>query len=191
MKINISHQQINRILAIICLIIGLYLVSAPFFDLPFSKSNDFPSGKPITNIDSSKPTNLTDQPNYLEFIDGPKIRSEILEGSNIGVIDNGGLWRVSRTSNNPEISNMVVVGHNFTYGNVHPPFRVLSDVRRGNTLRLVYNNKLYNYRVTKVAVQKPTDVFIELPTVKPTLTLYTCYPMFMAKERYVVTAEKI
>lgn len=188
---KLTHRSINKFLAVVCLGIGMYLVLAPFVGLPFSSSNDFPSGKKIVEIDTTNIQNLKDQPNYLEFTSGPKIRSEIIEGSNIGVIDNGGLWRVQKSSNNPEQSNMVVVGHNFTYDNTHPPFRDLTQVKGGDTIRLVYNNKLYNYKVTNTAVHSPEDLFVENPSDQPKLTLYTCYPMFMARERFVVTAEQI
>lgn len=186
----ISHSNVNKSLAVICMLIGLYLLISPFVKLPVDASNDFPSGKKIDSIYSNN-QQLEDQPNYIEFLNNPDIKTEVLEGQNISVIDNGGVWRVPSSSNDPNSSNMVIVGHNFTYGNTYPPFRTLSNSKPGDRMRMVWQNKIYNYEIKKTEVHKPSDIFVEKPTDKPTLTMYTCYPMFMAKERFVVTAERI
>lgn len=185
---SISHSNVNKTLAVICIFIGLYLLVSPFVKLPVDASSDFPSGKKIDSI-SSDNQHLKNQPNYLEFLNSSHIKTEIIEGPNISVIDDGGVWRVPTSSNDPNVSNMVVVGHNFTYGNTYPPFRTLPESKPGDRIRMVWNDKIYNYEIKKTEVHSPSDTFVEKPTDKPTLTMYTCYPMFMAKERFVVTAE--
>lgn len=186
----VNHSNINKFLSIVCILYGMYLVSAPFVRLPIDKSQDFPSGKKIETITSAD-QKLSEQPNYIEFLNNPVIKSEVVEGSSIGSIDNGGVWRVPTSSNDPSSSNMVVVGHNFTYANTYPPFRTLPESKLGDRVRLVWQNKIYTYEIKKTEVHSPSDTYIEKPTDKPTLTMYTCYPMFMAKERFVVIAERL
>lgn len=186
----ISHSSVNKILAIICMLTGLYLLVSPFVKLPVDASSDFPSGKKIDPV-SSDSQQLVNQPNYLEFLNSSGIKTEIVEGSNISAIDNGSVWRVPVSSSDPNSSNMVIVGHNFTYGNTYPPFRTLPESKPSDRIRMVWGDKIYNYEIKKTEVHSPSDTFIERPTDKPTLTMYTCYPMFMAKERFVVTAERL
>lgn len=186
----ISHSNINKLLSIICILFGIYLVSAPFIKLPIDTSEDFPSGKKIEMITGTD-QKLSGQPNYIEFLSNPTIKSEVIEGLSIGSIDNGGVWRVPTSSNDPNSSNMVVVGHNFTYSNTYPPFRTLPESKPGDRIRMVWQDKIYEYEIKRIEVHSPTDTYIENPTDKPTLTMYTCYPMFMAKERFVVIAERL
>jgi LPXTG-site transpeptidase (sortase) family protein len=181
------HGRINQALAFVVLILGVYICISPFIEFPWQKAQNFPSGIPIAKRDN----NLKGQPNSLWFTKGPQIKTEIVEGKNLGVINHGGIWRLPYTSEDPSSSNMVIVGHSFTYETTHPPFRTLYETKVGDKIRMIWHEKVYYYKVVKTEVHDPHDVYIEQPTEQPRLTLYSCYPPFTTNQRFVVIAEQI
>ena len=53
----------------------------------------------------------------------------------------------------------------------------------------MWEDKEYDYKVTSIREVPPTAIEIEAPTDANIVTLYTCTPLWSAKNRLVVVAE--
>lgn len=177
-----SHRKINQILAGCVMVVGLYLIIVPLLPVASHQLKSTPQ------LASAEDTEAIPKENRL-ILPSAKVDSEIVEGSNISVINNGNVWRRPATSNNPENGNMVIVGHNYTYRDPTPPLFGLNDSNIGDDVRLYWQGKSYSYKIVSKQIVSPSAVEIESPTDKPTLTIYTCYPLFIANQRLVVQAE--
>ncbi len=123
----------------------------------------------------------------------PKIgvRIPIVEGKDEKAL-NRGAWRLPETSTPDKGSNTVITGHRWLY---KPPsektFYLLDKLEIGDTFKIIWAGKEYNYRVSGVSVVLPTDVWVLNPTTKPVVTLITCTPLFSTEKRLVVKGELI
>lgn len=164
------------------MVVGLYLIIVPLLPIANYKL------KPTPQLTSAENNEVIPKENRL-ILPSAKVDTEVVEGSDISVINNGNVWRRPATSNNPENGNMVIVGHNYTYRDPTPPLYGLNDSKVGDELLLYWQGKGYNYKIVSKKIVSPSAVEIENPTDKPTLTIYTCYPLFIANQRLVVQAE--
>jgi sortase A len=113
----------------------------------------------------------------------------ILEGRDTYAILNKGIWRWPASSTPDKGGNTVLLGHRFTYTNPRGVFYFLNKVKVGDEVGVVWQNTTYRYKVSGVKVVPPTDTSILNATEKPTLTLYTCTPLWWPKDRLVITAQ--
>ncbi len=70
-------------------------------------------------------------------------------------------------------------------------FRVLKDLKEGDTLVLDTPAATENYRVEWIRITTPTDVSVIAPTPTPAVTLVGCYPFYhvgAAPQRFIVRA---
>lgn len=119
------------------------------------------------------------------------VDTEIKEGSTMDVAANEGVWRRPNTSDSPLKSNMVLAGHRFAYSHPYGAFYHLDKLKVGDTLAIYWHGSEYLYKVTSSKVVEPTALYVENPTSSPTLTLYTCTPIWSAKQRLVIIAEPL
>ena len=73
-------------------------------------------------------------------------------------------------------------------------FRSLEGVRLNDDVRVVTSRGEFHYRVTKMHIVDPDDVWVIAPTDTPTITLITCYPFSFvgnAPRRFIVQAELV
>lgn len=73
-------------------------------------------------------------------------------------------------------------------------FRSLEGIRLDDDIRIVTSRGEYHYRVTKMHIVDPEDVWVIAPTDTPTITLITCYPFSFvgnAPRRFIVKAELV
>ena len=123
----------------------------------------------------------------------PKIgvKIPIVEGNDESAL-NKGAWRLPETSTPDKGSNTVVTGHRWKY---RPPsektFYLLDKLEIGDTFKITWDNKDYNYKVIGVSVVLPTDVWVLNPTAKSIVTLITCTPLFSVSKRLIVKAELV
>lgn len=82
--------------------------------------------------------------------------------------------------------NVVLSAHNDIFGEL---FRELDKLAPGDEIQLQTASRQFIYRVTGIRVVEPTEVSVMGPTVRPSLTLISCYPYLVDTERIVVTAE--
>jgi sortase A len=90
------------------------------------------------------------------------------------------------SANPGEIGNMVAAGHNDVFGEI---FRDLDKLKTGDEIVVYTAARAYTYVVSKSEVVDPTRVDVMDPTQSPTLTLISCYPYRVDKQRIVITAE--
>ena len=73
-------------------------------------------------------------------------------------------------------------------------FRSLEGIRLDDDIRIVTSRGEFHYRVTKMHIVDPDDVWVIAPTDTPTITLITCYPFSFvgnAPRRFIVKAELV
>lgn len=116
------------------------------------------------------------------------LNAPISEGKDLSALRNGP-WRRPNGSTPDNGGNTVIVGHRFTYANPHGVFYNLNKVRLHDELGIFWQGKRYLYKVSSIATVPPTDTIIESPTADARLTLYTCAPLWLPKDRLVVIAE--
>ena len=203
------QRKALKILAITLIVIGIVVISYPFFPLirysvsepepyyPFAtqlvnddESNNLPD---IERRETSIPLNEAGIPleNYLVV---PKIGVyiKIIEGTNEGLCLNQGAWHLPDTSNPVAGSNMVISAHRFRY---RPPssetFYLLDKIVNGDNFIVYWEEQEYDYVVTETKIVEPNKVSIKEATESPRVTLFTCTPLFSTDKRLVVIGEPI
>ncbi|KAF0112014.1 MAG: Uncharacterized protein FD147_528 [Chloroflexi bacterium] len=89
------------------------------------------------------------------------------------------------TANPGEIGNMVLSGHNDTYGEV---FRYLDQLNPGNEIIIYTFTRSYTYIVEEWILVDPGQVEVMDPTPYESVTLISCYPYLVDNLRIVVKA---
>lgn len=90
-------------------------------------------------------------------------------------------------SGNPGLDgNVVLSAHNDVYGQL---FRNLDKLVPGDQVILYTQLRQYVYVVTGTIIVEPTKVDVMMPTADPTITLISCYPYLVNKQRIVVFAK--
>ena len=102
-----------------------------------------------------------------------------------------GIWRRPRTGTPVNGGNTVLVAHRLTYSNPQGTFYNLDKVKAGDTIGLWWDGVLYRYTVKEVLVVPANRVDIEAQSAEPRLTLYTCTPLWLPKDRLVVIANPV
>lgn len=121
----------------------------------------------------------------------PKIgvKIPIVEGATEAAL-NKGAWRLPETSTPDKGSNTVLTGHRWRY---RPPsektFYLLDKLEIGDSFRIFWQGKEYNYKIISKIVVLPTDVWVLNGTEKSIVTLITCTPLFSTEKRLVVKGE--
>lgn len=146
-----------------------------------------------TNNNSDTSNNSSDATTYTNLLIIPKIgvKIPIVEGTTESTL-NKGAWRLPETSTPDKGSNTVITGHRWMY---KPPsektFYLLDKLEVGDTFKITWNGKDYNYKVIGVSIVMPTDVWVLNPTQKSVVTLITCTPLFSISKRLIVKAELV
>ena len=142
-----------------------------------------------TPMDRSGPRSPSEGPGVLGRIEIPRlgIRAIVAEGSDPGTLGRA-VGHVTSTARPGSAGNCTLAGHRDTF------FRGLGGIRVADVIRIVAPPRIYEYRVEWTAVVEPTRVDVLDPTVRPSLTLVTCYPFgFLghAPRRFVVRARQL
>ena len=112
-------------------------------------------------------------------IDAPIVQGDGWEqlkkgvGQNIGSADPG------------QTGNVILSAHNDVYGEI---FRYLDKLAPGDQVVLYTQQRQYVYVVDRTALVEPTAVEVMASTGSPTVTLISCYPYLVDKQRIVVFA---
>ena len=90
------------------------------------------------------------------------------------------------SSVNPgEAGNLILSAHNDIFGEI---FRDLDKLKPGDQVTLFTNQQAYNYIVVESKIVEPTDVEVLAHGSQPIVTLISCYPYMVDKQRIVVVA---
>ena len=90
------------------------------------------------------------------------------------------------TSNPGKVGNMVLTGHNDTYGEV---FRYLDQLKPGDEVIVYTYNRPYTYIVDGWKLVEPEQVEVMDPTTYESITLISCYPYLVDNLRIIVTGK--
>ena len=112
-------------------------------------------------------------------IDAPVVQGDGWEQLKKGVGQNIG------SANPGQNGNVVLSAHNDVYGEL---FRYLDKLQPGDQVVLYTQQRQYTYVVDRTAIVEPTAVEVMASTGSPTVTLISCYPYLVDKQRIVVFA---
>lgn len=193
---------IENILSLMLLCIALYLIITPFIPqltLWWAKSTDKTQGFVYASDHPQAPkietsSNIILKPIPQEnrlVVPSINVDIRITEGPDVSALLQGG-WRRPHTSTPDSGGNTVIAGHRFLYTSTNASyFYNLDKVKTGDPIIIYWKGKEYNYNVTETKQVQATDVEIEDNTPDTRLTLYTCTPLWTAKDRLVVIAKPI
>jgi sortase A len=188
-------RRFNNIFSIVVMLVGFYIAIAPF--LPqlsyiFRDKSPEVTAPYVGNLaaDEGSDTVVPVPLDNRIVIPVIGVDEPILEGSNIGIISSGGTWRRPNTATPKEPTNTVIVAHRY-YGKNASTFYHLDKVTIGHRFAVYWEGEELLYEVVETKVVPATAVEIEAPTNERQLTLYTCTPLWTAKDRLVVIAKPI
>ncbi|MDQ3064682.1 MAG: sortase [bacterium] len=179
----------NNVLTVIVALLALYIILLPLIpQLAWWVTEQ----SPISTWTSDKQevaAKATEQINDNRlFIPSLSMSQEIFEGGAESL--HKGVVRRGNTSTPDKGSNTVLVGHRFTYDG-NGVFYHLDKVKVGDPVTVHWQGKSYKYEVSEIEVVKATAIEIENPTDNDLLTIYTCTPLWSAKDRLVIKANPI
>ena len=112
-------------------------------------------------------------------IDAPVVQGDGWEQLKKGVGQNIG------SANPGQNGNIILSAHNDVYGEL---FRDLDKLAPGDQVVLYTQQRQFVYVVDRTAIVEPTAVEVMSSTGSPTVTLISCYPYLVDKQRIVVFA---
>ncbi len=189
-------RRTNNFLLVLVICTNLYVLAVPFIpQLLFTINSQGDQRKQLeqklstpAGSSSTPPAADTPQGNRV-IIPSMLLDQPIVEGRNMYRALDKGVWRWPDGSTPDKGGNTVILAHRFTYTQPKGVFYFLDKVKTGDNVGMVWNGKTYVYKVTGTRVVKPNQTEILAPTKRPTLTMYTCTPLWLPKDRLVVTAE--
>lgn len=186
----------NSLLLVLIIIVNGYVITAPLLPaLIFAWEGHQNRHATLVRVlrntsSSSNKQALNTSPNSI-IIPSMLLDQPILEGpiSQTYHILNQGIWRWPNGSTPDEGGNTVLIGHRFTYTNPKGVFYYLNKVSLGDQIGIFWNHKEYLYKVQNIEQVPPSDTAIESNTSNAELTLFTCTPLLLPKDRLVVVAD--
>jgi len=129
------------------------------------------------------PTPAPDQAVRLQIprlnVDAPVVQGDGWEQLKKGVGQHIG------SANPGQDGNVVLTAHNDVYGEL---FRNLDQLQPGDDIIVYTQQRQHVYVVDRTALVEPTAVEVMASTGSPTVTLISCYPYLIDKQRIVVFA---
>jgi sortase A len=189
-----SYKNANRLLFLLIVVINIYVLLLPLLPnvqllfkkralagvhgLPYVTSQ---AGQESTNANRKE----APKDNRL-VIGGIALDEKIYSGTDASLV-NKGVWARPNTSTPAKGSNTVLVAHRFTY-NGPATFYNLDKMQTNDTISVYWEGKEYVYAVFEVRVVPAGTLSVEAPTNEHILTLYTCTPLWSARDRLVIKA---
>jgi len=191
-------SRVNNVLLGLIILINGYVIVAPFMPVVTfwwdnrggTKQKQLTAAVHPTKTQTNHSQALTPEPNHV-IIPSMLLDQPILEGpvkDTYKILANG-IWRWPDSSTPDKGSNTVLIGHRFTYTQPKGVFYYLNKVKIGDEIGVWWNNQLFDYKVNTITEVSPDDTAIENPTTDSRLTIFTCTPLWLPKDRLVVTAE--
>jgi sortase A len=97
-----------------------------------------------------------------------------------------GVGQYLGSANPGQNGNLVLSAHNDVYGQI---FRDLDRLKPGDQVIVYTQQRQYVYIVSRTVIVEPTQVEVMAPTKDATVTLISCYPYLIDKQRIVVAAK--
>lgn len=181
-------SRINTLLVVMIVLVNLFVLAAPLWPaFLFARQKNSPKAQAITKqVAAPTPEGIAADAQTL-LVPAMVLDAPIHEGPGMKTLDKG-LWRLPHSSTPDKGGNTVIVAHRFTYANPRGTFYHLDKVQNGDTIGVLWHGKKYTYTVADTKRVPATEMAVEAPTDTPTLTLYTCTPLWNPKDRLVVRA---
>ncbi|MBN2386321.1 MAG: class D sortase [Anaerolineales bacterium] len=112
------------------------------------------------------------------------VDAPVVQGDNWEALKKG-VGQAFGTANPGENGNVVLSAHNDIFGEI---FRDLDRLHPGDLVILYTMQRQYVYVVTETRIVEPTAVEVMSQTANPTITLISCYPYMVDRQRIVVFA---
>jgi LPXTG-site transpeptidase (sortase) family protein len=189
---NTRLRSFNNGLSIIVVFLSLYIAATPLVPgVLFWWKIHFGSKPALVAANSASQPNKPTPPEVIPadntlVIPRLEMQQIIYDGPDARTLRKG-VWHRPHTGSPDQGSNTVLVGHRFTYDGP-AIFYNLDKVQTGDSIVIYWNHQKYSYKVAAVEVVPPTAIEIEAPTNDPLLTIYTCTPLWTAKNRLVIKA---
>jgi LPXTG-site transpeptidase (sortase) family protein len=185
-------KQINNLLFAVIVLVNLYTILTPLIptvDFWLQQRSGERKTTLLDKISARQQQPIPDIPNVI-VVPTMLLDQPILEGSKNDMYQNldKGIWRWPTSSTPDKGGNTVLLGHRFTYANPKSVLYHLDKVETGDDIALVWENKQYLYKVIEVKIVSPSDVSILEQNQQPTLTIYTCAPLWKPVNRLVIVA---
>jgi sortase A len=129
------------------------------------------------------PTPAPDQAIRIQ-IPAIKIDAPVVQGDGFEQLKKG-VGQSIGSVNPGQNGNVILSAHNDVYGEL---FRNLDKLVPGDQVVLYTQQRQYVYVVDRTAIVEPTAVEVMASTGSPTVTLISCYPYLVDKQRIVVFA---
>lgn len=168
-----------------------YVIAAPSMPAAiFHLADHTGKQQQLTNDLHVKQPPTMPQPSNQLIIPSMLLKQPTLEGpiANQYKILNNGIWRWPASSTPDKGGNTVLIGHRFTYANPQGVFYHLDKIKPGDEIGIFWNGKKYLYKTISITQVAPTDTSIQNQTAEARLTLFTCAPLWLPKNRLVVVA---
>lgn len=189
-----THRRLNDLLSLLVAGVAIYILVLPLLphiSLWINKKTDKTQGYVYeTKLVAAPSTAAKPIPKENRLV-LPTIQldAEIYEGKGFWTL-NKGVWRKPYTSTPDKGGNTVLVGHRFSYSKPSVFFH-LDKIKEGDRFPLYWNGQEYNYEVSSIQIVSPLALEVEKNTDEPVLTIYTCTPVWTAKQRLVIQAKLI
>lgn len=188
--------RINTILLVAIIVVNGYIIALPLIPkaLFWLQARDTHKVQALQNkVRPTRPATAEQKPTENRLIIPSMLLDEPINEGKTAVTLRQGLWRRPATSTPDKSGNTVIAGHRLTYSNPRGTLYNLDKVKTGDDIGVWWNGKQYLYKVIDTRIVGATETSVEAPTDKPQLTVYTCTPLWLPKNRLIVTAslEKI
>lgn len=130
------------------------------------------------------PTAAPDQAIRIQ-IPAIKIDAPVVQGDGWEQLKKGVGQNIGSSANPGQNGNIILSAHNDVYGEL---FRYLDKLAPGDQVILYTQQRQYVYVVDRSSIVEPTAVEVMASTGSPTVTLISCYPYLVDKQRIVVFA---
>jgi sortase A len=180
----------KRLRILIIAVLSLVLISTGAYILILTQSANLPIS---SSIDLNTRDDENDNRNRLQ-IDKMGVEVPYFSENTPATLERGAWWRFPDRGNPEKGGNFILSAHRFYLGRTpagtkaRSPFYKLDQLNEGDKVRVFYENKWYEYVVTKKYSVKPNATEIEAETIEPRLTLYTCSLQGSADGRVVIEA---
>ncbi len=114
-----------------------------------------------------------------------KVDAPVVQGDGWEQLKKGAGQHIG-TTNPGQKGNMVVSAHNDVYGEL---FRNLDRLQPGDQVLLYTQQRQFVYIITRTQIVEPAQVEVMAATGDATVTLVSCYPYLIDKQRIVVFAK--
>lgn len=185
MLASFNLRKVNNLLSLLVVALAAYIILLPLLPaIGWWVRYQAPVISAAPKVDMS----VSASENTL-LIPSLGMRQTIHEGNSEATLSKG-VWRRPQTSTPDKGSNTVLSGHRFTYSG-KSVFYYLDKIKTGDVVYVNWEGKQYKYQITHMLEVSPDNGAIEAPTSDSVLTIYTCTPLWSAKNRLVIQAKLV